>query len=150
MSFDPGSFLNTQVVGANDTKLVPIPVGEYIGITESVDCVPWQSKEDTSKSGLKLVVTIGIDNETVKSITGRDKPTVKHDVMLDINPGGQGLDMGKGKNVSLGRLREALQLNNPNEPFSFLQIPGRPIKVSIKHREYKGDLFAEVGAVAKA
>ena len=149
MSFDPSSFLNLTVTGSNDTKLIPIPIGEYIAVTKDIDIVPWQSKEDTSKSGLKLVVTIAIDDSKVAAATGSESNTVRYDCMLDLMPGGQGLDMGKGKNVALGRLREAINLNNPNEAFSFQQIPGRPLKVAVTHREWKGDLFAEVKAVTK-
>lgn len=148
-TFDPSAFLNLQVTGSNDTKLIPIPEGEYTGVTDSVDVLPWQSKEDTSKSGLKLITTILIDDPAVVAATGREKNTVKLDCMLDLMPNGEGLDMGKGKNVSLGRLREAINLNDPSVPFSFLQIPGRPLKVAVKHRPYNGDLFAEVKGVTK-
>lgn len=148
MAFDPASFLDMAVTGANDTKLVPIPIGEYVGTTGDVEVKTWQSKDDSSKSGLKLEIQIAIDDAKAREVTGRDKLTVKHDVMLDTLPGG-GLDMGKGKNVGLGRLREATGLNDANQPFSFRMLSGRPLKVAIKHREYKGDMFAEVSGVAK-
>jgi hypothetical protein len=156
MSFDPNSFLDLQVVGSNDTKLVPIPIGEYPAVTGDVEIVPWQSKDDSTKSGLKAVIQLHIDSsattplgDTVQGATGRDKNIVRYEAMLDLLPDGKGLDMGKGKNVTLGRLREAINLNDPNTPFSFRQIPGRPLKVMVSHREYKGDLFAEVKAVTK-
>ena len=154
-SFDPSTFLDVQVTGANDTKIIPIPVGEYLAVTSDVEIKTWQSQDDATKSGVKLVVMMEVDPEartptgqTVKEVTGRDKNTVKTDIFLDTMPGG-GLDMGKGKNVQLGRLREALGLNDPSQAFSFRQIPGRPIKVMLKHREYKGDMYAEVAGVAK-
>lgn len=150
MNLDPASFLDLQVTGANDTKLVPIPVGEYLGITGEAEVTAWASKDDPTKSGLKVSMMISIEDDTAKAVTGRDKLTVKYDCMLDIMPDGKSLDMGKGKNVGLGRLREALNLNDPSEPFSFRKLSGRPLKVMIGHREYKGDFFADVKAVTRA
>ena len=58
--------------------------------------------------------------------------------------------MGKGKNVGLGRLREAADLNVPGAPFSFAMFEGRPVKVSVKHRVVDDRIFDEVKAVAEA
>jgi hypothetical protein len=156
-NFDAASFASMSFEGQNDTKLVPIPVGEYVGVITDIAVNTWQGKEDPTKSGLKLSATIELDKDlpepggsTIGAVTGRDKNTVKHDVMLDVSADGKGLDMGKGKNVSLGRLREAVGLNNPGQPFSFQMLVGRPVKVMIAHRPYKEDLFAEVKGVAKA
>jgi hypothetical protein len=69
--------------------------------------------------------------------------------MLDLDPNG-GLDMAEGKNVGLGRLREALGLNDPTESFSFNMLPGRMAKVRVGHREDSRDpeiKYAEVQAV---
>ena len=60
-----------------------------------------------------------------------------------------GLDMGKGRNVGLGRLREALNLNQPGQSFSFSMIPGRLAKVSVSHRIDGENIYAEVKAVAR-
>lgn len=148
MSFDVNSFLDLQVTGSNDTKLVPVPVGEYLGLTGEVEVKSWQGKDDPTKTGLKLLVPIKIDDPAVKEATGRDTSTVVFEAMLDILPGG-GLDMGKGKNVQLGRIREATGLNDPSAPFSFRMLAGRPIKASVIHEEWKGDLYAKIKAVAK-
>ena len=57
--------------------------------------------------------------------------------------------MGKGQNVGLGRLREAVGLNSPGQPFAFSMLTGRVAKVVVKHRIHEDKIFAEVKAVAK-
>jgi hypothetical protein len=146
--FDPNQFLDAQYNETNDTKVIPVPVGEYTALIESVKVRQWTAKEDPSKSGLTLDVIWSIDDDAVKQLLGRDKVTVKHGIMLDINDAGM-LDMGKGRNVGLGRLREALNLNTPGQPFAFSMLPGRVARVSTSHRVVNEDIFADVKAVAR-
>ena len=54
--FNPEQFLDMQVTDSNDTKSIPVPVGEYIAVAEEVKCRQWQSKQDPSKSGLTLTL----------------------------------------------------------------------------------------------
>lgn len=146
--FDPNQFLDAQYTESNDTKITPVPVGEYVGLVDSVKVRQWASKDDPSKSGLTLDVVWSIDDAEVKQFLGREKITVKQGVMLDINEAGQ-LDFGKGRNVGLGRLREATLLNAPGVPFAFSMLPGRVAKVAVSHRINGEDVFAEVKAVTR-
>lgn len=146
--FNPEQFLDQQFTEANDTKLVPVPVGEYTAIAGEVKCRQWQSKADPSKSGLTLDITWEIDDPAVKELLGRDKVTVRQGIMLDLTESGT-MDMGKGRNVGLGRLREALNLNQPGQAFSFSMIPGRLAKVSVTHRIDGENIYAEVKSVAR-
>ena len=146
--FNPEQFLDQQFTEANDTKLVPVPVGEYTAIAGEVKCRQWQSKADPSKSGLTLDITWEIDDPAVKELLGRDKVTVRQGIMLDLTDSGS-MDMGKGRNVGLGRLREALNLNQPGQAFSFSMIPGRLAKVSVTHRIDGENIFSEVKSVAR-
>lgn len=146
--FNPEQFLDQQFTEANDTKLVPVPVGEYTAIAGEVKCRQWQSKADPSKSGLTLDITWEIDDSAVKELLGRDKVTVRQGIMLDLTESGS-MDMGKGRNVGLGRLREALNLNQPGQAFSFSMIPGRLAKVSITHRIDGENIYAEVKSLAR-
>ena len=41
-------------------------------------------------------------------------------------------------------------MNKAGEAFSFRMMTGRMIRVKLGHREYQGDIFEEVAAVAKA
>src|SRR5512136_3156739 len=99
MSFDPQSFLESSISGSNDTKIVPVPVGEYMGIIEKVLPRQWQSKDGTS-SGVALDVFWFVEDDNVKQYLGRDIVTVKQGIMLDLTASGQ-VDMSKGKNVGL-------------------------------------------------
>lgn len=147
MSFDPSTFLNQTFTEENSTVLTPCPEGEYPSIAEKVDVNTWQ-KRDGSASGLKLDIVWDIQDEQVKAATGREPTRVRQSIMLDLTDTGQ-LDMGKGKNVNLGRLREATDLNQAGQPFSFAMIQGRMAKVAVKHRIDGDNIYDEVKAVAK-
>lgn len=146
--FNPEQFLDQQFTEANDTKVIPVPVGEYTAIAGEVKCRQWQSKADPSKSGLTLDITWEIDDPAVKELLGRDKVTVRQGIMLDLTDSGS-MDMGKGRNVGLGRLREALNLNQPGQAFSFSMIPGRLAKVAVTHRIDGENIYAEVKSLAR-
>ena len=145
-TFDPTSFMDATFSETNDTKVVPIPIGDWPAIIEEPKMAEWKSR-DGLKSGWKLSMTMKIDSPEVAAITLRETNKVRHDVMLDLTESGA-LDMGKGKNVGLGRLREACNLNKPGEPFSFRMFDGKMIKVRIGHRVDGEDIFSEVKAVA--
>jgi hypothetical protein len=147
MAFDAQSFLDTAVAGINDTKVIPVPVGEYMGIIEKVTPRQWQSK-DGSQTGISLDVIWLVEDSAVKEYLGRDTVTAKQGIMLDLTPQG-GLDMSKGKNVGLGRLREAVGKNNADEQFSFSMLTGLAAKVNITHRIVGEETYAEVKNVAK-
>lgn len=146
--FNPDQFLDMQFEGQNDTKVVPVPAGEYTAMIEEVKVRQWQGKADPLKSGLTLDIQWSIDDPSVKELLGRDKVTVKQGIMLDLTDAG-GLDMGKGRNIGLGRLREALDLNQPGRPFSFTMLTGRVARVSVSHRIADDNIFAEVKQVAR-
>lgn len=146
--FNPDQFLDMQFTEANSTEAIPVPVGEYTAVIGEVKCRPWQKKDDPSIAGLALDLSWDIDDAAVKELLGRDKVKCKQGVMLDLTESG-GLDMGKGKNVGLGRLREACDLNRAGEPFAFSMLVGRIAKVKVEHRVNGDQIFAEVKAVAK-
>lgn len=146
--FDPQAFLDSSITEANDTKVIPVPQGEYLAVLEKVTPRTWTSKDGT-QSGIALDIIWLIDDASVKEFLGRDEVKCKQGIMLDMTDAGR-LDTSKGKNIGLGRLREAVGLNVPGQPFSFQQLPGLLAKVSVKHRLVDEDTFAEIKAVAKA
>lgn len=150
MSFDADLFLSATVQTANSTKVIPVPIGDYQGVIQKIEPRQWQSKDGT-KTGISLDVTWMIEDQDVKNFLGRDEVTCRQGIMLDTTPEGA-LDMAEGKNVGLGRLREAVNLNTPGQEFSFHQLPGQMAKVSVQHREddrNPGDVFAEIKRVGK-
>ena len=149
--FDPSSFLDMSVDTANSTVSIPVPAGEFVAFVDKVEARPWTSKADPSKSGIALDILWNIDDAGVKQMLDREKVTVKQGIMLDLTETG-GLDMGKGKNVGLGRLREATGLNEQGRPFAFRMLEGKAAKVIVEHRSDPKNtevIYAEVKAVAK-
>jgi hypothetical protein len=151
MTFDPTQFLDTTTTDSNSTSLAPCPVGEYTASIDKISARQWQKKDDPNVAGVTLDIFWKIEDESVKQATGRDKVICKQGIMLDMNDDG-GLDCSKGANVSLGRLREAIGLNVPGQPFSFNMLPGRMARVNVVHRPDPKDpevIYAEVKAATK-
>ena len=144
--FNPDIFLQGSVTESNDTKKIPCPIGEYTAVAEKVEARQWQSKDGLT-SGIALDITWSIDDPAVKEVTGRDNVSVRQGLMLDVLDNG-GLDMSKGKNIGLGRVREALGLNTPGQPFAPSMIQGRAAKVTVSHRVNGEDIYDEVKKVA--
>lgn len=138
--FDTDDFLNQSTEAELSTQFTPVPEGEYNARADKLDI-------RTPNDKVILDVTWVIDDDNVREVTGMDNPTVRQSVFLDMTADG-GLDTGKGKNVQLGRLREALGQNKPGEPWSFRNIEGSVARVKVSHREYEGNIYADVKGVA--
>jgi hypothetical protein len=144
--FNPESFLDQVITEANDTVQVPVPAGEYMALVKSIKAATWQSKDGT-KSGLKLEVVWDIQDPAVLTLLDRTSATCRQSIMLDVTEA-CGLDMGKGKNIGLGKLRTAVNMNAPGQPFSPSQLVGQCARVTVEHRIHNDAIFAEVKAVA--
>jgi len=125
-TFNVDAFQNAQFNDANSTEYVPVPVGEFPAVVD-------KQAIRTAKSSVILDVTWKIDDEGVAKETGMANPTVRQSIFLDIGENGN-LEFGKGKNVQLGRLREALGQNVAGTPWSFNHLVGAVAKVRIAHR----------------
>lgn len=151
MSFDTASFLSSATTQANDTRVIPCPVGDFQALIEKVDARQWQSK-DGSQTGVALDVFWSIEDNDAKTACARDQVSVKQGIMLDtkVNSAGQlQLDDAPGKNIGLGRLREAVGKNRPGETFTFEMLPGLMAKVSVTHRVAGEDTYAEIKKVGR-
>ena len=149
--FDPDQFANMTVMEANSTVSTPCPAGEYLAIVKEFKARQWKKKDDPSVVGMALDILWSVEDQAVKAELDREEVIIKQGIMLDLTIEG-GLDMGKGKNIGLGRLREATSLNTPGQPFAFSMLPGRPAKIVVTHRPDPADtsiVYAEVKAVAK-
>lgn len=147
MSFDPQAFLSSSISSSNDTKVIPVPVGDYHGVIDKIAPRQWQSK-DGSQTGIALDVFWLVEDAGVKEFLCRETVTVKQGIMLDTTPNG-GLDVSKGKNIGLGRLREAVGKNQDGQMFSFEMLPGLSARISVTHRISGEDTFAEVKSVSR-
>lgn len=145
-AFNPDLFMQTETNDSNSTRLVPVPEGEYPGVIKSIN------PRVVGQNGSPVLdVVYGIDDEGVKKVTGMNEPTVRQSIWLDVTESG-GLDMSEGKNVQLGRLREALGQNQRGKPWAPTMLVGQVAKVKVTHTTDKNDpeiVYANVGAVTK-
>lgn len=153
--FDPNAFLAATTSEAGSIISVPIPVGEYVAVIEKVEARPWQGKADPSKSGIAIDIVYNIDDPKVKEFLARPKVTITQGLMLDLSEAGD-LDMSKGRNIQLNRVREACNLNVPGQPFAPRMFEGKIVKISVGHRPSErpsdppGTVFSDVTGVARA
>lgn len=135
---DPETFLNSEVEGASSTEFVNIPVDEYICmIPEDGLKGPRElTNKDGDKSYVMDILWEIIDEEKkahVQEVTGMSKPRLKQSLFLDVIANNDGvvvgLAQGPGKNVQLGRLREALNQNDPKKRWSFQHLVGATARV---------------------
>jgi hypothetical protein len=151
-TFDPQAFLDAQITEPS-VKRPPLPAGsDFIGTIGEPIPGTWQSKKDSTKSGIKVDLPIVIDPSEHPSLDPAVYSTpiqLKLSVMLDTTPSGA-IDNSPGKNGLMRRLREALDMNKPGQPFSWRAVEGRRIRVKIKHRDYEGEQYDDIDSIAKA
>lgn len=155
LPFNPESLIGAQFSEGNSTELLVVPEGEYIAVSEPVTAESFASfdikKGDRAGTkGVRVDVQWMINDESgsLKEYLGRS-PKVKQGIMLDRGPGNS-LEFGKGKNVALGRLREALKQNGNGQPWGFPMLGGKVAKIKVKHRMDGGKTYAEVSEVTSA
>lgn len=144
-AFDPDTFLNQEVTGANEVKYTPVPIGEY---TAFIDDLTMDSYEEQPI----LVLHYAILSEELKAKLGLEKPTVQDRIFLDMNEDGS-IAFGPNKNVRLGRVREAVDQNNPKKKWNFNMLRGAgPVAIMVDHKFNKAGEgpFANVTRIAKA
>jgi hypothetical protein len=146
--FDPVSFLDAEVKGANSTEIVPIPIDEYPGTVKKVD-VKTGTSDKTGEPWARLELMWTVDDPDLAAKLNRKEVTVRQQIMLDLTDSGT-MDMAEGRNVRLGRLRDALSLNDKSKPFSLRMFEGRSAKISVKQETYKDQIQNYVDAVVKS
>ena len=155
-TFNPEVFANMQHQEANSTEVLLVPEGtDYIGVSdpvtaESFRTFEYKSGERAGQKGVFLDINFTINDESgqLKEYLNR-VPKVKHTIGLDVEGGN--LVFGRGRNVGLGRLREAFGQNQNGRPWSPSMLGGQVARLKVKHRTDKqtGRTFAEVTEVAK-
>lgn len=151
--FDASSFLETVFTEPSSTEFLNCPVGEYGAAVSKIEAREWTGKQDSSKSGVAVDVTWDIESDEARAACKRDTVTVRQSFMFSKAENGMGIDMEKAKaDVSFGKFRDALDLNN--EKFSFSQANGRRAKLRITHSTFVAkdgtqQIQANVAAVTK-
>lgn len=141
--FDLNSVLNMTMETPLSTEMIPVPEGEFVGTITKIEArmAKLQSGEVPT-----VRITWSINDPQVTAITGRETNTVPQDIFLDLTPSGA-LDTAKGKNVALGRLREAVGQND-GRPWSFNKLQGGVAKVLVTHRtDDEGNVYAQIRRV---
>lgn len=155
-TFNPEVFLNTTTNEANSTEMLAVPEGEYVAVSSPVTAESFSSYDikngdRAGQKGYSLNVewTINDDNGALKEYLGR-APKVRQNIMLDLSGDGA-LEFGKGRNVGLGQLREALNQNATGRPWQFSQLGGQVAKIKVKHTldTKNGKTYVNVVNVAK-
>ena len=146
-AFDPDVFMNTQFSDANATKAIQCPPGEYRASISNV------KSRVLPKGSIVMDVSWEVLDDAVKSqlgLTGDAKLTVRNDtIWLDMENGS--LLFGEGRNIGLGRLREAVNQNSKGQPWSPAMLKGAVAKIKVAHEVNKdnGDIYAKAVAVSK-
>lgn len=149
MGINTEEFLNSTYEGVLDDHLDPCPQGDYLFLAgkPAVADFEYKSGEKKGETGFRMIIKWECQDEAVKQQLGRETVTVTQSLLLDVTPDGNGLDMGKGKNIGLGQIRTALGQNTPGQPWSPAMIEGQLAKLNIKHRVYEDRVLAEVAGV---
>lgn len=154
-TFDPSTFMNQTVDAPMDTVFQQCPEGEYRAMIDDFDgnaFDSFQGKEGTKSEG-KTFVTFKppfvIQDAAVQAELERDKVVVYHSgIFLDFDEAGR-LDFGKGKNVGLGQLRDAVG-QNAEGPWTFDALKGAgPVMVKVVHEADKNDAEKKYARVKK-
>jgi hypothetical protein len=124
---DYSHLLDQQVTESNSTQFEQCPEGEYIARIDDFELstAEWNDKNTGQpRSAPTLRITWHVLDEGVKAATGLDPVRVQQDLFLDIDETTGALSTAKNSNVMLGRIRQALGLNEPGQPFSLGQLKG--------------------------
>jgi hypothetical protein len=146
--FNPDKFLESTTTDASSTSRNPVPEGEYKATVDDLEV-----RNVETKRGERQILRIlwEIHDDEAKAATGLDRVIVRQDLWLDLNDRG-GLDTGKGKNVSLGRVREALGQNTPGEAWNpgMLKGAGPALLVVIERPDHASDaIYNDVKSVGR-
>lgn len=128
-SFNVEQFLETSYEQANDTRLPLIPEIECNAQVDKLKLRTGTSKESQEPYTMLDIFWELLDPNIADQLEMK-KVIAIQSVFLDINEAGS-LDMGKGKNVGLGRVREGLGMNEPGKRFALRQLVGAIGKIKV-------------------
>ena len=149
--FNSETFLNSESTEALETRRICIPIDQqdtWPGVITEVKFRQAQGKKNPNETYYFMDISweLRVGPQILEAIA-RDKATVKQSLILDVNAAGTGLDFGKGKNIQLGRIREAVGQNKAGEPWAPNRLVGGVANVKIKHRVDGEDTYDEVDVI---
>lgn len=108
-TFDPKQFLTSQIQSKLSTKIIPADNDEYQGQINALN-PRVTMKKDTGEVFHWLDISWELLDQKAKDKTKLDHPIGRQSLRIDLTEQGS-LDFSEGKNVGLGRVREALKQN---------------------------------------
>ena len=142
-NINPDTFSNLVVTEAMDTTAPQVPAGDHPMYIKS------QKLRQQGEYWLMDLMCVATSQEAITE-TGKDEPTVRGSIFIDFTPEGA-LDFGRGKNVQLGKLRDAVNQNQKGKPWSPGMLVGASFIGRVSHRIDKNDNpQAEIKGYARA
>ena len=138
--FDPSTLLDQEMNEASATKYLNPDEGTYNAMIDNLEMVsgesdkgPWYAADLTCKLTCSAGRLSKFPDETA---------TVRTRLFLDVADGQ--IATGDGKNVQLGKIRTATDLNDPGQAFSLNMLIGRNVNVQIKNRINGDDINSNI------
>lgn len=145
--FNVENFLNSQTEAPLSTERKLIPPSTYPACVDKID-VKTGTAKDSGNPWARLDVTFEITDQGVRDFTMRSKVLLTHGIMLNLTEDGSAIDTREGQNVNLGKLYQALGMNeagaNPR------MMIGRMCQVRVEHGSFNGVPREEIKAFTKA
>jgi hypothetical protein len=152
---DMSALLNTPATGPLSTAVKVCKEGDYKAVID--DGEKWLQFKEFTKDGrtsYQAQILFSILDDGIRKDLGRDKVLVPYTMWLDMDSGK--LDTSDGKNVSLGRLLEIVDLNKEaaaNYGEKVMKLRGKgPFVVKVSQRSDQNDptiKYAEIKRVSK-
>lgn len=149
MTFDPQAFLNQAAGVKLDEQRELVAEGEYLAIA-SEPKVEMKTSSKTGKPFYTFEIVWDIQDQNELQRLGRDRATVRQQGFLDVKEDGS-LDFGRQKNITLGQIFSALNMNDGTG--SLARITGQMARVKVTHRPDQNNperTYAEVNRISKA
>ncbi|ATB52668.1 hypothetical protein PVS_32 [Vibrio phage vB_VspS_VS-ABTNL-3] len=150
--FNAESFLNQTVEAKLDVRRIPMPEGDHdeMQITDlSINTGTMKSGERAGETWVQLKAKLVCTDPNVAAemkLTGDQQPTVYWQEFIDLDENGN-LDIADGRNIKLGKLRQACNQNNDDE-WSINDLKSATLGARITHAfNADGDPYAVVKAV---
>lgn len=147
--FNAEQFLSTELTAGFSTEFVPIPDGEWgpaqcIGVNARAN----KAKDGSGEEFISLDTNWEIQDDELKRTMGIDRKLIaRYSFLLEFDDNGQ-LKRGKGENVQLGLLLEAVGMNAGD--FVPMALKGQMVqKVKTKQRFGDGgEIYVDIKSVA--
>ena len=156
--FDPNLFLDAQTAEPN-VKRPPLPPenpetsdGTYLGVIRGVKATSgiMEKGDRAGQPWLSMVVPIHIEVPPKLQDAMKLPGTVilSDSCFIDLTPANT-IDNGVGKNRRQRQYRDALNMNNPGDVWSWRKAEGQPVRIKITHEIYNGEVQDRVGLLFK-